>query len=111
MDFRIDGNSVSFWLKVKPRSPRERLGLDSAGELRLEIHAAASEGKANEACIQFLARCLGLPQNSVAILAGNKSRRKLLRITGCSAEETAQQLMTLAHSRGERRVKIKSEKW
>jgi|SRR5436190_15647190 len=68
--FHIDGNSVSFWVQVKPRSSRQGLELASPGELYLRIHAAPTEGQANEACVQFLARHLRLPQNSVSILAG-----------------------------------------
>ena len=41
--FRVDQASVSFWLKVKPHSARERLSYDSGGELRLEVHAAPAE--------------------------------------------------------------------
>jgi uncharacterized protein len=90
--FRIEGNSVSFWAQVKPRSSREGLELASSGELCLRIHAAPTEGQANEACVQFLARHLRLPQNSVSILAGRRSRRKLIRITGRSAREIIDRL-------------------
>ncbi len=95
LNFRIDGNSVSFWLKVKPRSQREGLRLDSSGELRLQVSAPASEGQANEACVRFLARALRLPQASVVILAGKKSRRKLIRIVGDSAQGIVGQLDAL----------------
>src|SRR5437660_12584400 len=60
--FRIERNSVSFWVQVKPRSSREGLEMASSGELCLRIHAAPTEGQANEACVQFLARHLRLPQ-------------------------------------------------
>ena len=59
-DFKIEGENVSFWLRVKPRSTRERLTVDASGELRLELHAPATEGQANEACIHFFARALRL---------------------------------------------------
>jgi uncharacterized protein YggU (UPF0235/DUF167 family) len=94
--FRVEGKSVNFWLKVKPRSARERLRFDSAGELRLDLYAAPVEGQANEACVRYLARVLGLPQSSVAILSGAKSRRKLLRVTGESGQEIAFRLRGLA---------------
>lgn len=87
-DFKIERENVSFWLKVKPRAAQERLILESSGELRLELHAPPSEGRANEACVRFLARALRLPQACVVILSGTKSRRKLVRITGRSAQET-----------------------
>jgi uncharacterized protein len=95
-DFRIEGASVTFWLNVKPRSARERLTLGANDEFRLEIHAPATEGQANEACVQFLARALHLPQACLAILSGARARRKLLRITGHSPEETMARLKRLA---------------
>ena len=91
---------MTFWLHVKPRASRERLSLDAAGELRLELHAPATQGQANEACIHFLARALRLPQACVVILSGHKARRKLLRVTGRSAEETMAQIRGLAQATG-----------
>ena len=95
-DFKVEQETVSFWLRVKPRSARERLTCDSTGELRLELRAPPTEGEANEACVYFFARALRLPQACVAIISGRKSRRKLIRITGWSAEETLAGIKTLA---------------
>ena len=95
MELKVERENVSVWLKVKPRSSRERLTTDAAGELRLELHAAPIEGEANEACLRFFARALHLPQACVVILAGKKARRKLIRITGRSAEETIAQIKAL----------------
>jgi hypothetical protein len=94
-EFKIDHAAVSFWLKVKPRSARERLALDSSGELRLELHAPPVEGQANEACISFFSRALRAPRACVAIISGQKSRRKLLRIAGRPAEETVELIKAL----------------
>jgi uncharacterized protein (TIGR00251 family) len=91
-EFKMEGENVSFWLRVKPRATRERLTMDTAGELRLELHAPATEGQANEACVRFMARALRLPQACVEILSGHKARRKLLRVTGRSAQETIAQI-------------------
>ena len=95
-DFKIERENVSFWLKVKPRASCERLTVDSSGELRLDVHAPPAEGEANEACVRFFARQLHLPQACIAILAGRRSRRKLLRVTGHSVEETVAKLRALA---------------
>ncbi len=91
-EFRIQGHSVTFWLRVKPGSRRDRLERSPEGELRLQVTAPAVAGRANEACVHFLARSLRLPQACVVILAGHHSRRKLLRVTGRSVEETIEQL-------------------
>ena len=95
-DFKVERENVSFWVRVKPRSARERLTVDASGEWRLELHAPATEGQANEACIHFFARALRLPQVCVVILSGQKARRKLLRITGRSVEETMAAVRALA---------------
>jgi len=95
-DFKVERENVSFWLRVKPRAARERLTVDASGELRLELHAPATEGQANEACVRFFARALRLPQACVVILSGQKARRKLLRVTGRSAEETIAGIRNLA---------------
>jgi len=84
------GNDVRFWLNVKPRSAKEHFGLDAYGELRLQVHAPAAEGKANEACIDFLARLLRVPRSNIEIVIGNKSTRKLIRVLG--GVEIAQKL-------------------
>jgi uncharacterized protein len=91
-EFKIAGENVSFWLRVKPRASREGLTVDASGELRLELHAPPTDGQANEACVYFFARALRLPQACVVILSGQKARRKLLRVTGRSAQETIAQI-------------------
>jgi uncharacterized protein (TIGR00251 family) len=91
-EFKVERESVSFWLRVKPRAARERLTVDASGELRLELHAPPTDGRANEACIHFFARTLRLPQACVAIVSGQKARRKLLRVTGRPAEDNIAQI-------------------
>jgi uncharacterized protein (TIGR00251 family) len=81
-DIRVEGGNVTFWLRVKPRSSRERLTLDSSGEPRLELHASPTEGQANDACVEFLARRLHVSRSSIGIITGKKARRKLIRIRG-----------------------------
>ena len=102
-EFQIERENVSFWLRVKPRAARERLTVDASSELRLELHAPATEGQANEACVYFFSRALHLPQAYVVILSGYKARRKLLRVTGRSALETIAQINALTAESGERR--------
>jgi uncharacterized protein len=97
-EFKIEGESVSFWLRVKPRAVRERLTVDGSGELRLELHAPPTEGQANEACIKFLARALHLPQACVVIVSGQRARRKLLRVSGRSAQESIRQIRSAVTS-------------
>lgn len=95
-EFEDNANSVTFWLRVKPGSSRERLRFTSAGELSLEVSAPPAEGRANEACVRFLASALRMPLSSVVIKAGQKSRRKLIRITSPRASQTLEVLENMA---------------
>lgn len=79
-DIRVEEGSVTFWMRVKPRSSRERLTMNSSGEPRLEVHAPPTDGQANEACIEYFARVLRLSRNSISITSGEKSKRKLIRL-------------------------------
>ena len=101
-NYKAEGEAVSFWLKVKPRSARERLAYNSSGELRLELHACPVEGEANRACIGFFARTLRLPQACVRIVSGQRSRRKLICVTGRPAEEIVALIEGIASDRGRR---------
>lgn len=96
--FQVEGRSVSFWLQVKPRSSRDALEWIANGGLCLRISAAPVEGQANDACVRFLAEYLRLPRGAVTIVAGHRSRRKLVRIDGRSAEATMERLRELTGS-------------
>ncbi len=115
MDLRIEGDTVTFWLRVKPRSSREQLRLDSTGGLRLDLYAAPTEGQANKACIAFLARLLRLPQSSIEIVKGAKSGQKLIRISGGRdlagrlANAVAEAQRVTSHSRPKGDAKEKRE--
>jgi uncharacterized protein len=99
-DFTAEGNTVTFWLRVKPRARRRRLLRNSSGELCLELTAPPVEGKANEAALDFLAESLHVPRRSVGLVTGAKSRHKLFRITSASAQQTIERLEALVHGKG-----------
>ncbi len=85
---------------MKPRTQRERLALHGTGELSLSVSAPPERGRANEACIDFLARVLKLPKRSITIIAGEKSRRKLVSVESENPNEVAERLLALARAVG-----------
>jgi uncharacterized protein (TIGR00251 family) len=95
-EISLDGGGVKFWLRVKPRARHERLVRTSAGELCLEVLAPPVDQKANDAVIEFLAKSLGVPRSAVEILVGQKSRRKLVRVTREPASDIFARLEALA---------------
>ena len=79
------GDSVTFAVKVHPKARRERISGLLENALKLEVTAPPIEGKANDACIGFLANFLKVSRSSVTIAAGFNSRNKVIRVAGISA--------------------------
>ena len=79
-------------IKVIPNAPRTEIAGWLGEALKIKVHAPALEGRANEALCEFLAEQLGLPKRAVTLLQGEKSRQKVVRITGLTADETKSRL-------------------
>ncbi|OFW44264.1 MAG: hypothetical protein A3J28_13510 [Acidobacteria bacterium RIFCSPLOWO2_12_FULL_60_22] len=72
---------------VQPRAKRNRLAGLLREEWKLQLTAPPIEGRANAACIEFLARGLRIARSRVRLLSGAKSRHKVLELDGVSEEE------------------------
>jgi uncharacterized protein len=81
------GNSISFAVKVQPRAKHDAIIGELGHALKVSLTAPPVEGRANEACIRFLAEFLKVPRSSVTIASGQSSRNKIIRVTGLSAGE------------------------
>ena len=57
--------------------------------LRLRLQAPPIDGKANQALMKWLARCLGVPMQAVTLARGETSRRKQLRLSAAAASQVA----------------------
>jgi uncharacterized protein (TIGR00251 family) len=84
--------SVSFAVKVQPRAKRNAIVGELGDALKLNLTAPPVEGRANEACIEFLANLLEVPRSSVSIASGESSRQKVIRVVGLSAEQLRKRL-------------------
>ena len=74
-------------VRVQPRAKKNALAGQIGEEWKLLLTAPPIEGRANQACVAFLARGLGIPQSRVRLLTGEKSRHKVLELGGVSEEE------------------------
>ena len=63
---------------VQPRSSKNQITGLYGDALKIRLKAAPIDGAANSMCIEYLAKCLGLPKSSLEIISGQTSRRKLL---------------------------------
>ena len=67
-------------IRVQPRAKRNRLTGQLQDEWKLQLTAPPVDGKANQACIEFFARGLGIPRSRVRLLSGEKLQHKLLEL-------------------------------
>ncbi len=83
---------VSFAVKVHPRAKKNAITGELGDALKLSLTTPPVEGRANEACIEFLAKLLKVPRSSVTIASGHSSRNKVIRVMGLSPEEVRHRL-------------------
>ena len=69
-------------MRVQPGAARRRVAGKFGEEWKLAVAAPPVDGKANEACIEFLAELCGAPKSAVKLVAGASSRRKIFEING-----------------------------
>jgi uncharacterized protein (TIGR00251 family) len=74
-------------VRLTPKGGRDALDgivqlADGRAVLKARVRAAASEGEANSALVQLIARTLAVPPTSVSMIAGETARIKRLKIAG-----------------------------
>jgi uncharacterized protein (TIGR00251 family) len=83
---------ATFAVKVHPRAKKNAITGELGDALKISLTAQPVEGRANEACIEFLANLLKVARSSITIASGQSSRRKVVRVAGLSAEEVRKRL-------------------
>jgi uncharacterized protein len=78
--------AVRFAVRLSPRSASTRVDGVVDGALRVQVAAPAVEGAANTALVRLLADELNLAVRDVRIVAGAKSRQKLVMAEGIDAD-------------------------
>jgi len=82
LTIRETKEGVTFAIRVLPRSSKCELAGLQGNALKIRITAPPVEGRANEACIHFLASLFNVNKNRIAIEAGHKSKNKHVSIAG-----------------------------
>lgn len=78
---------VMFAVKIHPRAKKNAVTGKVGDALKVSLTAPPVDGKANEACIEFLAKLLKAPRSSVTIASGQNRRTKIIRVVGLSPDE------------------------
>lgn len=92
IDVRETATGASLAVRLQPRAKKSAILGELDGALKLAVTAPPIEGRANEACIRFLAELLNVARSSVTIAAGASSRNKVVRIEGLTAEQVRARL-------------------
>lgn len=82
--FRIteNGDGVTFAVHVQPKASRNEIAGLNGNELRIRLTSPPVEGAANALCREFLAKLFQVAKSNVRIVAGEKSRHKIVAIRG-----------------------------
>lgn len=82
LPFRYEAGALILQLHVQPGAARTGwAGLHGERALKLRLSAPALDGRANRACVQYLAKAAGVPRRFVTILHGEHTRDKIVRIS------------------------------
>jgi uncharacterized protein (TIGR00251 family) len=88
------GPRARITVKVQPRAKATRVVGRMENAYKLQLAAPPVDGKANEACIAFLAEVAGVAKSRVRIVLGLASRMKVVEIEGIAQEEMERRLVT-----------------
>ena len=80
-------------LRIVPNAKRNEVTGEHGDAVKIKVAAPAIEGKANEALLEFIAEKLGIHRRNLTLIAGEKSRDKLIEIAGLDAMEARGRLL------------------
>ena len=83
---------VSFSIRVHPRAKKNAITGEIGDALKISLTSPPTDGRANQACIEFFAKLLKVRQSSVTIASGLSSRNKVIRVAGMSVEQVRKSL-------------------
>lgn len=84
--------AASVTVKVTPRAAREEIVGWQGEVLQVRVTAPPTDGRANEAVLQLLARALGVPLSRMSIRRGHTSRTKVVSVEGLTLDEARSRL-------------------
>lgn len=91
---RASSMGAALAIRVIPGAKRNEIdGILDDGTIRIRLVAQPVEGKANSALIEFLSKILGVRRSDIEIVAGEKSRNKLVSITDIDPHTVQERLL------------------
>lgn len=81
------GGAVLLRLKVSPGAAKQKIVGPYGDRLKLAAQSPPEKGKANKEIVAMLAKALGIAKKEIAIVAGDTSSEKTVRIEGVAVGE------------------------
>ncbi len=93
-EFKITSavGGAAFAVRVVPRAKKNEVVGVQGNVLKVRLVAPPVEGAANEALIKLLAKRLGVRRSQVEIVAGRRSRAKMVSVIGLTPAEVEARL-------------------
>ncbi len=82
----VKPGAIELTISVVPRSSRCEIAGIHNNSLRIKLTSPPVDNKANIQCCEFIAKQMGIARQQVAIIRGQTSRHKVLRIEGVTEE-------------------------
>ena len=74
---------AAFTVRVVTRAARTEIaGVQDDGALKIRLTSSPADGTANQELVEFLADRLGVPVETIEIVAGANTREKLISVDG-----------------------------
>lgn len=83
---------VVLFVRAQPGARKEGILGTHGDRLKIAVHAAPEQGKANSALINLLADKLSLQRHQISLVAGETNRDKTFLITNLSQDEIKERL-------------------
>lgn len=80
-------------VRVTPRAGRSQVAGVRDGVVQIKLAAAPVDGAANSELIDLLSRALKVPKRDIAIVSGEHSRSKRVRVAGMDREQILSELI------------------
>lgn len=87
LQLQTQDGGVILAVRVQPRASKTEIAGTMDGALKVRLHEAALEDRANDALCEFLAHLLKTPKSAVRILSGHRSRSKRVEIRGVTEQQ------------------------
>jgi len=97
----VTDDAITFAVRVQPRASKSGVVGELDGALKIRLAAPPVDGEANEELVRLLAKLFDAPRQRIAIISGQTSKNKIVRVSGISVEKVEKVLAEAFSQYGE----------